>query len=206
MKSFSVTAATLAVLALLAVPARAQAPASADSAAVHSLRKGAWSISLEAPLSGGTSQAGVWKMVDDRTNVGVTVGLNVGVGNAALPSDALVATDEFTVRLGLGARRYAMVTKSVAPFVTGTLYGSGSHIKLSGEDEGPEQTVTTWGAGVLGGVGAEWFPVRRVSVSGTTGINLRYTRGTSEASGREFKADELSLGTFTSGLALQIYF
>jgi hypothetical protein len=61
--------------------------------------------------------------------------------------------------------------------------------------------------GALGGLGVEWFPARRVSISGETGLSAQLGRQTLEHNdGQDARVTSLNLSTFTSGLSVQIYF
>ncbi|HEY0037938.1 MAG TPA: hypothetical protein VGB66_14675, partial [Longimicrobium sp.] len=67
-----------------------------------------------------------------------------------------------------------------------------------------------YGAGLQGGVGVEWFPVRRVSVAGHTGAQVGAFGSDeevqTETGPREGNQRMLDAATFTSRLSLQIYF
>jgi hypothetical protein len=200
---------TTAVCALLAAaPGRAQ-EAAPDTTTRTSLQKGAWSLSFDPPVygGGGSGGLGAWKMVGERTNLGVGVQINARSTETRRDSSS---TAEITsgVRLAIEARRYVAPAREVTPFATGGVFGFvATYDHDSGSGEG-EQRV--YGAGVSAGAGVEWFPVRRVSFAGHTGVQLDAHRGQSSSSypGGQRKARErgLQLATFTSRLSLQIYF
>jgi hypothetical protein len=56
--------------------------------------------------------------------------------------------------------------------------------------------------GLATGLGAEWFPVRSVSIGGFTGLRL----GHSSSSVGPTSTSSFALSTMTSGLAIQLYF
>lgn len=204
MKPLFTAATTLAAIALLALPARAQSPA--DSTAPNSLRKGVYSLSFNGPFTGeGTGEAGIWKMVDERTNVGLTVGLQFGQGTIERDGDE-VDSDGRSLKLGLAVRRYANPLARVTPFVTGTVFAFGQDTEV--ETENNTFTLQQYGVGAGAGLGVEWFPVRQVSISGNTGLSFAYSRNETENEGSEetAKGRGFGIGTYTTGISLQIYF
>jgi hypothetical protein len=193
---------------LLAAPLSAQ-DAAPDSTPRNSLQKGAWSLSFDAPAFGGgdPSSLGGWKMVGERTNLGVSVGIHTR--NTESRSDSS-GRDEITTGLMLGveARRYVSPAREITPFATGGVFAFLSRFKQDyGAGEG-EQHV--YGAGVSAGAGVEWFPVRRISLAGHTGVRLNVHRGESSTDhgGGQRRGEERGwdLSTFTTALSLQIYF
>lgn len=210
MKTLSVTALAAAAV-LLAQPARAQSAADADSTAPNSLRKGAMSFSVEGPFQGSRVLAGVWKMVGDRTNLGVIVGLGANTASRDNNDGADWNNDEATANLGLAVRCYTNPLGRITPFVAGEVSGYGWRTTSEVEDGESSQKMSALGASVRGGLGVEWFPTRRVSLSGSTGVELNWLRQRFE---NELSAGETSettdnrfgFSTFSSGLGVQIYF
>jgi hypothetical protein len=211
MRTFSLAAAAAALL-LLSAPVRAQDDeAAADTTPRTSLQKGTWSLSFQAPVygsGGGTGEFGAWEMVGSRTNLGLTLGISVGgtdVNGDRDQTDAITA-----VSLGLNLRRYLVQPRDVTPYVQGTARAGGSYQRrddsagYEAEDRGVE--------GELGAaVGAEWFPVRRMSLSGHTGFSVfarRFEQRQEAPDGTESKVDGTSLHvrSFTTALTLHIYF
>jgi hypothetical protein len=205
---------TAAAAVLLAAPARAQ-EAPADTTAgdpTYGPRKGAWSLSFTAPgyALGERVELGVWEMVGARTNLGLT--LEVAVYGGERDGDGGGDQDlaNTSVGLGLNARRYLAMSRPVMPYLQGRVFGRGSYSRREGD--GPAKDVNRVAtAGVEGVLGAEWFPVRHVSLSGHTG--LRFSRTTQDQEvqdpqGNEYEVSTREMGfqTFTSALALQIYF
>lgn len=200
-------AATTAVLAA-ALPARAQ---DADSAtAPNGLRPGAWSLSFASPGSGERGELGAWRMAGPRTNLGLTLAVYVNDrdrqdegGNEAEFQDEVTG-----VELGAAARRYLVLTRSVAPYVQGRLFASATSQRRDGP--GFEENGSGAAAGAELAVGAEWFPVRQFSVSGHTGVRASVGRVEQDVSSPQgeggYDATEITLGTFTSALSLRIYF
>jgi hypothetical protein len=201
-----------AAAVVLASPALAQEAPPADSTdAPNGPRKGAWSLSFTAPGYGGSgerAELGVWEMVGERTNLGLTLEVQVGgqdrEDGTHDDSDATTA-----VGLGLAARRYAGAARGIAPYVQGRVFGRGSYARREATEY--EETQRGTFAGVEAVVGAEWFPVRHFSVSGHTGARAMTARLEQDATypdgeERETVSRYGQFGTFTSSLSVQIYF
>lgn len=202
---------------VLASPALAQDAPPADSAAAppNALRQGAWSLSFSAPGYSGSGERvefGVWEMVGPRTNLGLTLEVNVSGydreteagGEQAEQSDAATS-----FLLGLNARQYVRTGRSIAPFVHGRVFGRANYGRR--ESSGYEETTRGMGAGAEAAVGVEWFPVRSFSVAGHTGARLQFNRSeqtVTDPEDQEASADfhYVSFQTFTSALSVQIYF
>lgn len=202
---------------VLASPARAQDAPPADSAAdpPNALRRGTWSLSFAAPGysgSGERMELGVWEMVGPRTNLGLTLEVNVsgydretgGGGQQAEQTDASTS-----VLLGLAARQYVRAESSIAPFVQGRVFGRGGYGRR--ESSGYEETTRGMGVGAEAAFGVEWFPVRSFSVAGHTGARLQFSRSEQTVTGPEDQEQRAeyhyaSFQTFTSALSVQIYF
>jgi hypothetical protein len=213
MRSLSLFAAFAAPL-LLSIPARAQdaaAAAAADTTPRTSLQKGTWSLSFQAPVygsGGGSGEFGVWEMVGSRTNLGFT--LIVGVSGVDYEGDRDQTDATTTVGVGLNLRRYVVEPREVTPYVQGTASIGGSYSRrddsagYSSEDRGVD-------VGLSAAVGAEWFPVRRMSVAGHTGFGIsmrRFEQHQEAPDGKEFDQDGSSMHfrSFTTALTVQIYF
>jgi hypothetical protein len=215
-------AAAAAALLSLAVPARAQdaAPASADSAAAvaadtvprTSLQKGTWSISFVPPgydAIGTRAEFGVWEMVGSRTNLGIS--LTIGVDGSETEGGGSGGTDASTsVTLGASVKQYVVAPRDVTPFVLGTAAIGGVYVRRD-RDDGYEDRSRGANGSVRAAVGAEWFPTRRISVSGYTGFGLHVTRYDLEQTypdGKELDGEgsSVSFRSFTSALSVQLYF
>ncbi len=201
-----VTAAACALLA--AAPVRAQ-EAAPDTTPRTSLQKGAWSLSFDPPAYGGlgTGSLGAWKMVGERTNLGVSVRAHARLAEAR--RDSITTGENITgVELGLEARRYVAPAREVTPFATGGVFAFAAEYDQDYGSTIVKQHI--YGGGVSAGAGVEWFPLRRVSFAGHTGARLNVHTGesTSRSSGGEHNASDrgLDFATFTSRLSLQIYF
>ena len=214
-------AAAAAAMLLLAVPAAAQdgAPgvdstviAIQDTVPRTSLQKGTWSLSFVPPGysgSGERTEFGAWEMVGPRTNLGIT--LAVAVDGSDTEGSGGDGTDASTsVSLGASVKQYVTAPRDVTPFLLGGVAIGGVFTRRDRSD-GFEESSRGMNGNVRAAVGAEWFPVRRMSLSGFTGFTLNVTRADIEQTWpdeREIdgEASYFSFRTFTSALWLQIYF
>lgn len=212
-------AAAAAALLSLALPARAQevrvdtaalVQMAADSTPRTSLQKGTWSLSFAAPGygSGERAEFGVWEMVGARTNLGLTLGVSViGAESESNGSESSVA--ETDVDLGIALKRYVMEPREVTPFLLGSIAVGGRYDRRDSPQY--DETVRSAQAAVRAAVGVEWFPVRRVSLSGQTGFGMFVGRADVEqempdGTTYEGKNSQVSFQSFTSALSLHIYF
>lgn len=201
---------TTAICALLAAaPVRAQ-EAAPDTTPRTSLQKGAWSLSFDAPAYSanlGTGAFGAWKMVGERTNLGLIVGIQVHDRDESTDASELDQRSSL-LAVGLHARRYSGTIRDVTPFLAAGIdayAGRSTQSSQNGSIDG-----RGYGASAQAGVGVEWFPVRRMSLAGHTGAAVRLYTSENEiqtAPGpRESDLRTLEFATFTSRLSLQIYF
>ncbi|HZG42090.1 MAG TPA: outer membrane beta-barrel protein [Longimicrobium sp.] len=207
MHRISATAAMFALI--VAAPLRAQ-DAAADTTPRTSLQKGAWSLSFDVPSYGGGAGGGAfggWKMVGERTNLGLLVRIHA---NDRDDSTEESETDQrsSSLAVGLHARRYAPTIRDVTPFLAAGIEGYTGRSTQRHNDA--SVTGRGYGASAQAGVGVEWFPVRRVSLAGHTGAEVRIYTSSSEVDTdngpRENDQSALDFATFTSRLSLQIYF
>lgn len=200
---------TAFVCALLVASSLGAQDAAPDTIPRTSLQKGAWSLSFDPPVYGGlgTGSLGAWKMVGERTNLGVSVRAHTRLSESHSDSTR-IGENTAGVELGLDARRYLAPAGEVTPFATGGVFAFfAEYDQAYGTSVGERHL---YGGGVSAGAGLEWFPVRRVSFAGHTGVrlNVHTAELTSRSGGRERNARErgLEFATFTSRLSLQVYF
>ncbi len=154
--------------------------------------EGSWGVSFNLPDGGGTG-LGVRKMVSDRTNFGVD--LTLDVDRRELENGAV--SDERTswiVGVNPDLRLYRSARGPVVPFIeveARVQYGE------SNED------VSSFGAGAGLGLGVEWFPLDRMSISGSTGLDVDYTRADAPS---DTSSNRTSVRFFRSELTLNLYF
>lgn len=189
----------------LAQPAAAQE----DDGRPNALREGAYALSFGIP-EGGQGELGIWKMVSERTGLGLEVGLGASRTELDRAPGEQTST-RWEVAAGLAARRYLATTRAVAPFLTGRL--SAAYLEGRSDSPGIDTEHSAWRTALSGGLGVEWFPARSVSVGGHTGAALSYGRTSAVRplpSGEPSPGDATATGvffhTFTSGLSFRIYF
>lgn len=200
MKHATCAAAMIAAALLCAGTVQAQAPDTLEA-----LAPGRRSVSVGI-ISGGSGELGIWRMKDSRLNRGLF--LHVTADYVSSESGTM-ESDDWSVSAMLGPRwrRYASVAAPIAPFGQLQL-GIGGHYRRDTAGIGAVQLEReSWGAlasASLAG-GAEWFPAKRASVSAHTGASLdvRYARSNDSPDSRQWR---VGVSTFTSALALQLYF
>lgn len=159
--------------------------------------RGRTSLALSAFGNGGS--IGYWTMISDRTNLGVRVGLSLG----GTDFDGGETGIGLSISAGPALKRYLRGSaRPVAPFLYGGLNASW------GEEEMQGGEVRRGGAGLEGGFGVDWFPAPQVSIGGYTGARLAYSHQAFEFDAPTDRStqDAWTLGTFTSGVVLHIYF
>lgn len=155
-------------------------PLSATAAEPIRPSKGDLSLSFGLPGGGNDTLAGavgVWGMVRDRVNLGINVAFELDFEDDQ-PLDFAVAPV---------ARIYLTDTGRVAPFVLG-------EARLSFAETEADRLDAF--LSVAGGLGGEVWLIEELSVAGHVGLAVDLLRGNG---GRP------ALGTFTSGLTLNIY-
>lgn len=181
----------LALFAMTTFAFSSSAFAQGVEAPNNALKAGQHSLSFSVP-GGGNPYAGgafgYWMMLTPNVNLGLNVGLGLN------PTEGLNDDGEETTHynwdllLAPTLKYYPVTRGSVAMFYFGQLnFGISS---TGGETNDP-------GFGVAGGLGVEWFPVTRFSISGQAGLGIDIVRPNQEPFG---------VGTFTSSLAANIYF
>jgi hypothetical protein len=174
----------LALTLTVAGTAAAQSPTA--------LEAGARSISFALPGDEGAPTFGFWTMLSDQLNLGI----NLGISLANNKHDGTTVTKTTGFSIGPAVRYYTGALGPVAPF----FYGAGDFTYSK------RNVPATDGAnkifGLSTGLGAEWFPVRSVSIGGFTGLRL----SRSSSSVGPISTSTLTFGTMTSGLAIQLYF
>jgi hypothetical protein len=147
----------------------------------------------------GETRVGGWKMVSDRTSLGLAVGLNVG-RTGREDEDEETRT---SVAVAPSLKRYGGAVGPVAPYLFGSLPLSLERSSTDGVDW--SRRVLRLGGAL--GVGVDWFPVRGVSLGSHVGVHARREWGRTSFGESPSTEDTYSVaGTFNSGLNLHIYF
>ena len=191
----------LALLAALLCAGSARTAAAQSADTIEALTPGRRSISLSVPQGGGPV-FGLWKVRNPSLNRGLLVTLGGDVLRENREDDVGDAT-VLGISLGPVARRYFNRSATIAPFVHSSAMIGGDYAK-----HGDSFIRETWSlSAALGlGIGAEWFPAKRASIAGHTGITASAVYGRREINDEDSSLWSLGLRTFTSGITLQLYF
>ena len=192
--------APLAAALLLATAHAGHAQAADTTSRPNSLAAGARSFSFGIPQSGSGS-FGYWKMTSDRTALGVQADVQLSHSNRTTPGFPDGTGTTSGAALGVNLRRYARTDMRVAPFAQVGV-NAGYRRNTAQIDSVSLAHIHSVVGGVQAGVGVEWFPVREVSVAGMTGLSLFAQRSSDHA----MHVTDVGFSTFTSSLALHIYF
>jgi hypothetical protein len=196
---------------VLAGSAAAQTPEHAQDA----LAPGRQALAFSLP-NGGAVGLGKWKVVAPDRLHGLFLSLyartSVDRGWSGQPGSELRQTD---VRATLGPhfRRYVARSGPVLPFVESAVEVGVAYSRLHEQEpnvvyySNGQQGHELSALGSLGtGIGAEWFPLPRVSVSGQVGLRLDGSVGKSSFEPGSMTVWSVNLTTFTPGLFVQLYF
>ena len=183
--------------------------AQSDAASESPLAVGVQSLSFN-----GTGSFGYWRMRSERTNVGWEIGFGAeqawSTFETELGNESEQSTTNVAVSVGPSVRRYTDVGQRVSPFVqTGASVGYGYQRSQHSPGRGSAAEVVQSAHSIVFngslGIGAEWFPLSRVSLSGYTGVNAGALYATSERSDNSANMWSLRAGTFTTALSFRIY-
>lgn len=171
--------------------------------------RGSWSVGLPLFESGTGTVFNLGRMMTDRLHLGVEVDLRAAEleDDANQPSagiDTLVENWDFA--LGPVIRWYGAPAGPVTPFLRARgLVGWGSQDVTLATERVREDDTSVLAASL--GIGAEWFPLRQLSVSGYTGIQAsRNDLERVDADGDRVDRRTVNVGTFRSALTLSFYF
>src|SRR5690554_2107140 len=181
----------LAIFAMTTFAFSSSAFAQGERAPGNALSAGEHSLSFSVP-GGGNPYAGgafgYWMMLTPNVNLGLNVGLGLDPRDGFTDSGEETTDFYWNLLLAPTLKYYPSTRGNVAMFYFGQLnlgLGGGA-----GEFDDP-------GFGIAGGLGAEWFPTTRFSISGQAGLGIDIVRPNQKPFG---------VGTFTSALAANIYF
>ena len=175
-----------AVILWPAAPAAAQLP-----------ERGARSLQLSP---GGSSRVGVWKMVSERTNLGVDVGVALGRGGS---DDADVEDrTSWSLAVAPSLKRYAEPVGPFAPYLFASV-----PLGVQRQAFGDSGVQSGWSIGGALAAGLDWFPARGVSLGAHAGLAASHNLfGFDADGGPGVDAESDRFATFGSGLSLHIYF
>jgi hypothetical protein len=185
----------LALLLALAGVARA------DEGESRAIARGRWSLAFSLPDGSGT-RLGVWKMVSGRSNLGLNLGIDHKFQEETWGPDSARSrsgTLFWTFSLEPSIKRYLFLRENVSPFLTAALQGSYGWISAGGVKQYNRNAT------LLAGVGADWTPLRDVSIGASTGIT--WTEGIADDNDVTATKHRVSIfGTQTGSLTLHLYF
>ena len=112
---------------------------------------------------------------------------------------------EWSLRIEPTAKWYLNTPRTVAPYLllaSGPRFTWASHSVSSGQ----ETTLTTFGLGVVGAVGVDWFPVHWFSAGARTGIRVDVSHSHTEFAAQARTTNHLGVESFTSNILIHVYF
>jgi hypothetical protein len=199
--------AMLATLMLLFAPT---AMAQDGEAARNALRSGQSALSFATPSGGNPivpGTLGYHYMLADNMRLGVHLGLNMQATTVEVGDEEESAT-ALGLTLAPQLNYYTSTQGTVAPYFFGLLnlgiFSDGIDETTGDPDDdenafNPQEQPTL---NIAAGMGAEWFPVTRFSISGQVGLNIAALQQDQS----ETEKNDFGLNLFTSSLAANIYF
>jgi hypothetical protein len=173
----------------------------ADEGESRAIAKGRWSLAFSLP-DGGGAQFGVWKMVSGRSNLGLNLGIDHQFQEETWGPDSARSrsgTLFWTFSLQPAIKRYLFLRERVSPFVTAALEGSYGWVSAGGLKEYDRKAT------LLAGLGADWTPLRDVSIGASTGIKwIEGIRAENDATATKHRISVFD--TQTGSLTLHLYF
>lgn len=167
----------------------------APEASAQMPQRGARSLQLSAV---GRNEVGLWRMLSERTNVGLGVG--IGLARRETEDSAVGEQTAWNVSLVPSLKRYGATVGRFAPYLFASL-----PLSLAGQSR-DEAEGSGLGIGAAGAVGLDWFPVRNVSVGSHAGLQVNRQSSEHQSGTIESESTQTVLGTFSSGFTLHIYF
>lgn len=157
--------------------------------------EGSYGLWFSLPDGGGAG-LGVRKMLSSTTNFGIGVVFGFRWEDVDIPAGPQDARTSVSVGLRPDVRLYRSTSGRVIPFLA--LGGRFAYQKQSGAFDA---WAVDFGTDV--GIGAEWFPVDDMSVSGATGVEVLYRHATNGGGGTN---RSFALSVFRSELSINLYF
>lgn len=198
MKKLVVSAIALSVLAVQ--------PVHAQEEKVSVSQRGSEAVTMGAGSN--SASIGYWHKLTGKTSLG---------GDFTFFYRDHDHNDYQSYQFSPGIRHYLLADKAVSPYLYGAVVGRYSK---SGSDQPDSRSRTeSYTAGLQGGIGLEWFPIQNVSIGGHVGINANYEKahsaynsqysdglGGTTTSGATASDEGFVIGTFSSGILLNLYF
>ena len=197
--------ALIAVLAVLVTVGAIPSELIAQETAAATLVPGRRSITFGV-FSGGSGSFGVWKMRDERTNLGLLADLRFSTFHLNVEGDDNDrSSSEVSAAVGPEVHRYADFTGRVAPYgFLGARLGA-TYRKAVSE---PDLEDESWSADLSGliGLGVEFFLVPNLSIAAQTGLGASLAYDPRDTAAGDATQVSFHIGTFTMSLGGAIYF
>jgi len=173
--------------------------------------RGNWALGVALPSSSELNLS-LWKIRSPITALGLEIDVSSNYGEYT--SDDLDNPDRYDTRaqsrslrlqLRPTVKHYRPMHDRVAPFVFYQAHADFSVFwsRLLGINSGRQRTGTKHDLGLALGLGADWFPFQRISLSAQTGLDLGYLYDKRRSDRRKW---EWSLKTFQTEVAALVYF
>ena len=171
--------------------------------------RGGWALGVSFP-SRSEGSISFWNVRSPVTAFGLETGFSSNYGESTTDDLENPDREELRIRyrsLGIQLRpavkHYHPLNDRVAPFVIYRVH-TGFSVRDGGfgSESVKRRTRTERDLGLSVGLGTEWFPFQRISLSGQTGMELGYRHGDDD----RYNTSEWSLETFETEMTALVYF
>ena len=172
--------------------------------------RGNWALGVALPSSSGLDLS-LWKVRSPVTALGLEIDVSSRYSEYTSEdldnpdrNDSRSQSRSLRLQLRPTVKHYRPLHDQVAPFVFYQAHADLSVFwsRLLGINSGRQRTGTKHDLGLALGLGADWFPFQRISLSGQTGLDLSYHYEESRSNTKW----EWSLKTFQTEVAALVYF
>ena len=173
--------------------------------------RGNWALGVALPSSSGLSLS-LWKVRSPVTALGLEIDVSSYYSEHTYKDldnpdryDSRSQSRSLRLQLRPTVKHYRPLHDQVAPFVFYQAHADLSIFwsRLLGTISGRQRTGTKHDLGLALGLGADWFPFQRISLSAQTGLDLSYLYDKRRPDRRMW---EWSLKTFQAEVAALVYF
>ena len=150
----------------------------------------------------------VWKVRSPYTALGLEASLSLSLTEDDYDDPGLSDGGYQSLRLQLRPtfKRYRSVRNGIAPYVYYQALGGFRGWKREDPEAFREYSSSMIELGAGLGLGVDWFPLKRISVGGRTGLSLRYGFGEASRSDEPYTERDLYLLAFASKVTAFVYF
>ena len=176
------------------------------------VNRGNWALGVALPSSSGLDLS-LWKVRSPVTALGLEIDISSYYSDRTSEdlenldrNDTQSQYRSLRLQLRPTIKQYRPMHDRVAPFVFYQAHASFYGFWDRQEEIGSRMTQRTRSRSDLGialGLGVDWFPFQRISLSGQTGLDLSYLYNKLRSDRREW---EWSLKTFQTEVAALVYF